>query len=215
MKKNDYTIYEQPYELNIVGIRKVETQPNKFDDKLFVFYKDDSNQWVVNEYPITTDPGTYWLENPMSSMGTAMLKEGQWIDSYEQGFHKGQYLALRQAKPLTVYRDYDRNATFDIGTNESTGIYGINIHKAGEDSQDVNKWSAGCQVFQKKDDFDKFMALTNIHRDKYGNKYTYTLIDERAVKRRRRRVNLYVGLTSTFILGVAIGISVYLRRRNK
>jgi hypothetical protein len=142
-------------------------------------------------------------------------QEGQYIDSYEQGNHKGQYLALRQAKPLTVYRDYDRNATFDIGTNESTGLYGINIHKAGEDSQDVNKWSAGCQVFQKKDDFDKFIALTNTHREKYGNKYTYTLIDERAVKRRRRRINLYVGLTSTVVLGLAIGIGVYLRRRNK
>ena len=59
------------------------------------------------------------------------------------------------------------------------------------------------------------MALTNIHREKYGNKYTYTLIDERAVKRRRRRINLYVALTSTFVLGLAIGISVYLRRRNK
>ncbi len=38
----------------------------------------------------------------MSSLGTAMLKEGQYIDAYKQGLHKGQYTALVQDKPVTT-----------------------------------------------------------------------------------------------------------------
>ena len=40
MRKNDYVIYDEPYKLNIVGVRNAQTQPNKFDDSIFVFFKD-------------------------------------------------------------------------------------------------------------------------------------------------------------------------------
>jgi len=188
MRGRNYVIYDKPYQLNIVGVRNAQSQPNKFDDSIFVFYKDDKNNWVEKEYPATTDAGTYYLLNPWSNLGTAMLKEGQYVDSYKQGFHNGQYLAIVQDKPVTTYRDYDRDAIFDIFTKETTGDYGINIHKAGEDSQDVNTWSAGCQVFQKSADFNDFMNKTTKHRNLYGNSYTYTLIDERAIMRRKRRI---------------------------
>jgi hypothetical protein len=188
MRGRNYVIYDKPYQLNIVGVRNAQSQPNKFDDSIFVFYKDDKNNWVEKEYPATTDAGTYYLLNPWSNLGTAMLKEGQYVDSYKQGFHNGQYLAIVQDKPVTTYRDYDRDAIFDIFTKETTGDYGINIHKAGEDSQDVNTWSAGCQVFQKSADFNDFMDKTTKHRNLYGNSYTYTLIDERAIMRRKRRI---------------------------
>lgn len=201
MRKNDYVIYDKPYQLNIVGVRNAQTQPNKFDDSIFVFYKDDKNDWVTNEYPATTDTGTYWLLNPMSNMGTAMLKEGQYINAYEQGYHLGKYLALIQVKPVTVYRDYDRDATFDIFTKESTGTYGINIHKAGADSENVDKWSAGCQVFKRSDDFSDFMKMTDKHRDLYGNSFTYTLIDERSIMRRKRRTLMFLFLGLSVVGG--------------
>jgi hypothetical protein len=212
LKDKDYVIYDQPFQLNIVGVRNAQSQPNKFDDQLYVFYKDENWNWVLKEYPITTDTGTYWLLNPMSSLGTAMLKEGQYIDAYKQGLHKGQYTALVQNKPVTTYRDYDRNAVFDFGQKETTGNYGINIHKAGADSQDVNKWSAGCQVFQKSDDFQEFMQLTDKHKERYGNKFTYTLLDERALERKGRRFLLYGGMSASVI---AIGISLYFIVKNK
>jgi hypothetical protein len=148
----------------------------------------------------------------MSSLGTAMLKEGQYIDAYKQGLHKGQYTALVQDKPVTTYRDYDRNAVFDFGQKETTGNYGINIHKAGADSQNVDKWSAGCQVFQKSEDFQEFMQLSDKHKANYGNKYTYTLLDERAVARKGRRFLLYGGMSASV---VAIGISLYFIIKNK
>lgn len=212
LKDKGYVIYDKPYQLNIVGVRNAESQPNKFDDQLYVFYKDDSYNWVLKEYPITTDTGTYWLLNPMSNLGSAMLKEGQYIDAYKQGLHKGQYTALIEQKPVTTYRDYDRNAVFDFGQNVTTGMYGINIHKAGEDSQDVNKWSAGCQVFQKSDDFQEFMQLTDKHKANYGNNFTYTLLDERAVARKGRRFLLYGGMSASV---VALGISLYFIIKNK
>lgn len=212
LRDKGYVIYDQPYQLNIVGIRNEESQPNKFDDQLYVFYKDENSNWELKEYPITTDTGTYWLLNPMSSLGSAMLKEGQYIDAYKQGLHKGQYMALVQDKPVTTYRDYDRNAIFDFGQTETTGNYGINIHKAGTDSQDVNKWSAGCQVFQKSDDFQEFMQLTDKHKTNYGNKFTYTLLDERAVARKGRRFLLYGGMSASVI---ALGVSLYFIVKNK
>ncbi len=212
LKDKGYVIYDQPFQLNIVGVRNAESQPNKFDDQLYVFYKDENWNWVLKEYPITTDTGTYWLLNPMSRLGTAMLKEGQYIDAYKQGLHKGQYTALVQDKPVTTYRDYDRNAVFDFGQRETTGNYGINIHKAGADSQDVNKWSAGCQVFQKSEDFQEFMQLTDKHKANFGNKFTYTLLDERALERKGRRFLLYGGMSASV---VALGISLYFIVKNK
>ena len=212
LKDKGYVVYDQPYQLNIVGVRNAESQPNKFDDQLYVFYKDETSKWELKEFPITTDTGTYWLENPMSSLGSAMLKEGQYIDAYKQGLHRGQYTALTQQKPVTTYRDYDRNAVFDFGQKETTGLYGINIHKAGADSQDVNKWSAGCQVFQKSEDFQEFMQLTDKHKANYGNNFTYTLLDERAVVRKGRRFLLYGGMSASII---AVGISAFFLIKNR
>lgn len=199
MRSKNYAINEKPYELNIVGVRNAQSQPNKFDDSIFVFYKDDKNNWVEKEYPATTDTGMFYLLNPISNLGSAMLKEGQYLNAYKQGLHKGQYLALVQDKPVTTYRDYDRDAVFDVFTKETTGNYGINIHKAGANSQDVNNWSAGCQVFQKSADFDEFMDMTTKHRNLYSNSFTYTLIDERAIMRRKRRIALFLVLGLSFI----------------
>ena len=205
LKEKNYKVFTKPYMLNIVGVRTTE-QPNKFDDTMNVFWKDDNNKWVLKQYPCTTDPGTYYLLKPMNKLGTAMLKEGQYIDSYKRGLHKGKYTALRQAKNVVVYRDNDRTAIFDFNSRQTTGMYGINIHKAGKDSNDVNTWSAGCQVFKKSADFDEFMGLVKKQEEKYGNKFTYTLIDKvgNEEKKKKYRIGLYIGITAIVTL-----VSVY------
>ena len=130
MRNNKYEIKERPYELNIVGVRTDNWTPNSFDDFIFVFYKDDKGNWQGSKNPATTDPGTYWLKNPMNVNGTAILKAGQYINSHKIGYHKGQYKALVQSKPLTVFRDYDRNAILDFNNGkEQTGLFGINIQR--------------------------------------------------------------------------------------
>jgi hypothetical protein len=211
LKEKNYQVFTKPYMLNIVGVRTTQ-QPNKFDDTMCVFWKDDNNKWILKQYPCTTDPGTYYLLKPMNKLGTAILKEGQYIDGYKRGLHKGQYTALRQAKNVVVYRDSDRNAIFDFNARETTGMYGINIHKAGKDSSEVKNWSAGCQVFKKSADFDEFIGFVKKQEAKYGNKFTYTLVDKVGTEKKKKfRVGLYIGITATIciLLGYVAFVKFY------
>jgi hypothetical protein len=183
MKSKNFTVYEQPYKLNIVGLRSPSKIPNYFDDFIFTFFKNNNNQWVGYESPATTDTGTYWLQNPMSSKGSALLKEGQYKDVYAIDLHSGKYKAVTQRLgDVIVYRDYNRNATLDFNNGrEEKGRFGINIHRADSTglSKTIDKNSAGCQVFANSEDFDKFMQFAEKSKNLYGNKFTYTLIDAR------------------------------------
>lgn len=213
LKNKGYVINEKPNELNIVGVRNDSTTPNKFDDFIYVFWKTDKGGWEGKYFTATTDPGTYYLKNPLSKLGTAILKEGQYVDSFKIGLHKGKYEAVVQIKPITVIRDYDRNAILDFNNGrEETGLFGVNIHKAGKDSKDVDTWSAGCQVFQKSDDFENFMKLARKHRDLYGNNFTYTLIDERAYNRKLKRFGTYVIGIGLIVAAAYIGYKAYFKK---
>jgi hypothetical protein len=185
-----FMLFSRPYELNITGIRSNSTKPNSFDDTINVFYKTNEGKWVFHQFPATTDPGTFWLQNPMNAKGTAILKHGQYINSHAIGLHRGKYTALVQRQPLTVLRDYDRNATLDfMNGKEDTGLFGINIHRASVNgtTKTVDKYSAGCQVFASAKDFALFMQLCERHRKLYGNQFSYTLIDERALVRETKK----------------------------
>ncbi len=197
LKQKGYRVYERPYQLNLVGLRSSATAAGKFDDYLSLFFKNREGKWVLGIYKITTDPGTYWLKHPMNVDGTAILKEGQYVDAYKIGLHKGQYTALVQAKPVTILRDYDRNAVLNFkSAAESSGLFGINIHRAqmNGSTASVGKWSAGCQVFERAKDFEQFMALCEMHRNYYGNRFTYTLLDFREAKRKLWSRRLKIGV---------------------
>jgi hypothetical protein len=73
-----FKLFTRPYELNIVGLRSKSIFPNRFDDELHVFYKINPVNWEYHIFKITTDPGTFWLKNPMQPQGTAILAEGQY-----------------------------------------------------------------------------------------------------------------------------------------
>ena len=172
------------YDVNIVGIRNSQTNnevTNHFDDTLTISYKVDG-EWKFHSWPATTDPGQYWIENPISKDGTAILVPGQYRGSHKIGLHQGKYEALRQQKSVKVYRDNDRDLEYD--TDEDTikeGIYGINIHRSNpyDQSYYVNKWSAGCQVFKKVADFHEFMDICRKAKDIWGNSFSYTLIESK------------------------------------
>ena len=182
MAASGYKIFTRPFELNIVGIRSKDSIQNKFDDVFFIFYRNERNQLVFNIYPCTTDPGTYWLNYPMNPLGSAAIKKGQYIDAFKIGQHTG-YTALIQNGDLQVYRDLDRDSDYDFLTAKvytSKKSDRIDIHRAAPGStENVNKWSAGCQVFKNSADFDAFLKLCKKQKDLYGNKFTYTLLDER------------------------------------
>jgi hypothetical protein len=213
LKRKRFVVYDDPFKLNIVGVRANSTVPNKFDDVIYVFYKDDKRNWQGKAYPATVDTGTYWLKNPMHKEGSALLKEGQYVDTWKRRPHGEQgYLALGQEKPVTVYRDYNRDAVLDFNNGkEMTGLFGINIHRANKKgvTEYVDKHSAGCQVFKNIDDFNEFMEMTKKQAELYGNKFTYSLIDERAYVRASRRYGVYVGIGIVAIAGwIAIRTSL-------
>lgn len=217
LKKKNYTIYTKPYQLNIVGRRTNSTKPNSFDDWIYIFYKDEDGNWEGYKAPITTDAGTYWLKNPSLSKGTALLKAGQYKDTYKIDKHRSSYYALTQRlKPVVVIRDYNRDSILDFNNGrEDKGMFGINIHKASTigTQKYVDKSSAGCQVFENTEDFEDFMDMAYKHKDLYGNVFTYTLIDERAYNRSRLKRRLVIGTSiSVLLIGLGIG-SFYLYKK--
>jgi hypothetical protein len=113
-----------------------------------------------------------------NAQGVARLVPGQYRGSHAIGLHQGKYEALKQAKPVKVYRDANKDMTYDTKLI-TEGIYGINIHKAGADSTYVENWSEGCQVFKKSADFDEFMGLVKKAATLHGNSFTYTLLESK------------------------------------
>ena len=185
VKAKGYKWFENgDYNLNIVGVRNGETLnevTNKFDDCITLSYKKDG-EWQFHCFEATTDPGKHWVDNVLNEAGVAILKENQYRGSHKIGLHQGKYEALRQQKPVHVYRDNNLDDCYDM--DESTlqeGIFGINIHRAtkweGKKSTQIDKWSAGCQVIAANDDFRLFMEICNKSKDIWGNSFTYTLIN--------------------------------------
>ena len=176
------------YNLNIVGVRNSETHgkvTNRFDDKITVSYKKQGKDKYF-EFDATTDPGSHWERNLLNEDGVAILVPGQYRGSHTIGLHQGKYEALKQQKPVKVYRDKNMDGKYDmLVENIHEGIYGINIHRAtareGGKSTQVDKWSAGCQVIAANDDFKTFMAIVHKSAALYGRSFTYTLIESKDI----------------------------------
>lgn len=207
-QEKGHVIYTEPYRLNIWGFRANTEKPNVFDDELHVFTNISQTKivkWAYLVFKITTDPGTYWLQNPLNPKGTAILKAGQYLDAYSIDKHRNKYYALcqRLAK-VTVIRDYDRDAVLDFNNGkEQTGMFGINIHRARKtgSTYSVDRHSAGCQVFKNAQDFDFFMKLCEVHRKLYGNKFTYTLVDKRMEFRKKLKKITISSVLISLLLG--------------
>jgi len=181
MKVKNYKFFESgDYNLNIIGIRNSDTGSkvtNVFDDLLTVSYK-IGDVWHFKKWAATTDPGTKGVKEFHNAQGVARLVPGQYRGSHAIGLHQGKYEALKQAKPVKVYRDANKDMNYDTKLI-TEGIYGINIHKAGADSTYVENWSEGCQVFKKSADFEEFMALVKKAATLHGNSFTYTLLESK------------------------------------
>lgn len=182
LAKKGYTFFDpaKPYNLNIIGIRSKNVIANSFDDTLCLIFSDDSLTPQIFSFAATTDPGLFWLKNPLNVSGTAILVPGQYKGSHQIGLHKGQYEALVQKAAVKVWRDANKDGKLDFSGPQQEGIFGINIHRSNPDSesQAVEKWSAGCTVFKKVADFKFFMGICNKSKSLYGNSFTYTLLEE-------------------------------------
>jgi len=180
MKKYSYTELEAKFAelgyqwptLHVVGVRSKANEKNKFDDTFYLV-----NGPMMHVFSGTTNPGTHWLKNLMNPKGCAVLKPGQYVDSWKLGLHQGKYEALVQAKPITVYRDNNKNDLAEENGKEDTGMFGINIHHANASavSSIIDKWSAGCQVLNYPKEFATLLAACKASGKKA---FTYTLLRE-------------------------------------
>lgn len=169
------------YNLNIIGVRnKGNKVTNMFDDVLVIIYKTPSGRVERRTFSITTQPGVRTMMNPINRKGTAILAPGQYRGCWKLGLHKGQYAALVQCKPVKIFRDNNKDLLYDCAPETTEkGVFGINIHKAGPNSYQVDNWSAGCQVFQRHYDFNSFIRYCkNQIANGFGDTFTYTLLDE-------------------------------------
>ena len=184
IKAKGYVWFEgaKDFDLNIVGVRNSATGnavTNAFDDVITVSYK-VNGIWAYNEWANTTDPGTKGVKEFHNAAGVARLVEGQYRGSHTIGLHQGKYEALKQQKPVKVYRDANKDMTYDESKIQE-GIFGINIHKAGVDSTYVENWSEGCQVFKRAADFEEFMTICRKSAKIHGTSFTYTLIESKDI----------------------------------
>ena len=172
------------YDVNIVGVRNMATGQkvtNLFDDVITISYKDEAGVWQYFEWANTTDPGKKGVLEFHNKNGVARLVANQYRGTWSIGLHQGKYEALKQAKPVKVYRDADKDLEYDENKVDE-GIFGINIHKAGQDSTWVENWSEGCQVFKRVKDFDVFMKICKTAARIHGNSFTYTLLQSTDIK---------------------------------
>jgi len=189
MKAKGYLFFDganKKLNLNLIGVRRDNQGTNEFDDFMLVLYREEELM-IQKRYSITTDPGKYWLENPMNPQGTAVLVPNQYRGGWQLGKHQGRYEALVQRQKVGVWRDNNKDDVIDYQRMEchvNQGFFGINIHRSNPytESYIVNKWSAGCQVFKRVKDYDEFVSLCKQSADLYGNSFSYTLLTEEELR---------------------------------
>lgn len=187
-------VYEQDGYINFCGVRNNVTD-NTFNDTLYVYWKDSSSGEFkcVKTTGFTTKPGAAVVlgrKARNTSGGAAILKEGWQKDIWHHGKHKGKYDALRSSSgitnPTVITRD---NSQYDQAGNKYelrifndktySGHFGINFHKSGDPQGNaVNDWSAGCQVFKVKKEFDEVMSMANFATQKGQKTFSYFLTNK-------------------------------------
>jgi len=187
MKRSGYQVFlndTKPFNLNLVCIRSSDLIPDTFNDLFIMFWK---FRGAMNSIyvPVTADAGLYWLKNPFSKLGTAIVKKGQYKALWRLGKHRGKYEALVQKSPVTVLRDYNKDEVLDYNLGrEETGLFGINHHRASEhkESKKVNKYSAGCIVTANPDLFDVEMEILKQGASSWGNSFSFSMLHEEDFK---------------------------------
>jgi len=176
LEHKGYSLNKSPYRLTFIGIRATVQNTNNFNDMVCAVMFDQSGDVLHwHTWDATTDPGLYFMENPMNSRGTAIVKTGLYRNLWYMDFARvnkhlfwkngilvdlmtgvqaaRRYVAkqkhiFRQLRELVVYRDNNRDHKLDLA-NPQSGKYFINFHTTHKylwTPDVVNRWSAGCQV---------------------------------------------------------------------
>lgn len=162
----------------ILGVRSNEDEPNKFDDKFYIFRAEE----FIKVTSGTTNPGTPILQGgylKYNKVGAAVVKADEvYYDVWKFGLHQGKMPALKQVGNFIVYRDGDKDGkSEEIGAPITGSGYGINFHTCSYlekvIGENIGSWSAGCQVVNNTEQY--YMIINLI---KNQNRITYCLLNE-------------------------------------
>lgn len=176
LKSKSYNVYEKVGVLNIVAMRRKDDGKvtNKFDDDIYVFYKNDKGNWDLSQYSITTTPGFKPKTTELPDK-VAILALGQYVDQYKLGFHqnKPDHKCLKFAS--SVVNRNDKSDQYNYSSITDRGSFGINIHRSSSTgtSDNVFNWSEGCQVFKNINQFKQFISLCE-SQESIAKKSTFT-----------------------------------------
>jgi outer membrane protein OmpA-like peptidoglycan-associated protein len=118
--------------------------------------------------------------------GIKILVPSQYLDVYEISKYGGApaLMTTKDSKQMVwLDKDYDRPEFLPSNlkspqkiNDDGTGDFKINIHLGYPGGKKVGNWSEdGSQVFSTADELNDFFKLCEAHKEKYGNKLTYTL----------------------------------------
>ena len=186
LEEKGYVFFDgnKSYNINIIGVRNSSNNSRSFDDCILLIYRNLLLEWQVESYLVTTDPGPAILRKPINPDGTAILVPDQYRGVYKVGLHGGSFrhtALVQRGGKVRVYRDDDKDSNLEMEERSiQEGMFGINIHRHSRpgEREHVNGSSAGCQVFKNSKDFAQFLDICNLSADKFGNSFTYTLLEE-------------------------------------
>lgn len=197
MESKNYKVFQEKGILNMVAFRDKDNGviTDRFDESLFVIFKDDSLEWQINEYQITTVPGRIGVKPDLKDI--EILSLGQYIDqcvfntrdsigsdSYKQ-YGKGlifNQFAVHINNSEDVY-SYSTTPVIKNRTDERFGMteFPIGIFNRRRNllgsSEIVSDYSYGEQIFKSHNQFKEFLKLCE-EQEKIKNSFTYTLCNK-------------------------------------
>ncbi|MEM9092744.1 MAG: hypothetical protein AAGC93_28955 [Cyanobacteria bacterium P01_F01_bin.53] len=169
MDSKGYKIFEGLREYNIVYVEGMNPNgslnsdsDNVFNDiRLVIEIIDGYPKIVGGPWLASTEPGRYYVNNPMNSKGAARIQFSQYT-AWQVGIHGNSepHEALIQTGGIvSVHRDFDKNG-IRTGDKLDTGYFGINQHSGYDNPvRNVGRASAGCLVARSRAEHRQFMAL--------------------------------------------------------
>lgn len=173
-----------PKGLHKIVVRSKEDEPDKYDDKAYLFLGKRS----LMVLPCTTHAGLKALKNPFryNKKGIAVVKSDEIYynalmksDGKYVRHHNGKMKCLRQIAPMKYYRDGNSNDKIDETGEIYEGNYSTNVHansynsKSGIVSRLIGAWSYGCVVIN---DLTKYYQMLELIP--YNQPITLTVLKE-------------------------------------
>ena len=151
---------------------------NHYDDTIGIL--NDKERFV---YTGTVEPGKKYTITPMNPAGAYYLKNGLYVACRAIHFgHDAFNIYSKYPKGnLEGYRDTQRNGFPDRGKIFLDGS-GVDIHAGGKDINNIDGWSAGCQVVFGDWNSKEWKEFKDtLYKSKQAN-YIYCLLDYAEIK---------------------------------